>query len=215
MIDFIFNVIPSQGPVIPQWIPIIGGMPASAFAGSFLGVALAFAFNWIWQTWNSKRLIFEEEYYIKAELSGIAHDLRVGGRPEPIRPIYGADHVRKYRLFGEYRTQVIYWYEIFQKHNVKFENFHDNYPEILRNQESIANQIVVGHLRLRFMKRIPDDLNNSGLSKTKFLWYLLNQDALDEPTRKGDFRKAAVDAIGRSNDRLANLDYQLTGGRIH
>lgn len=62
------------------------------------------------------------------------------------------------------------------------------------------------------MKKIPDDMNNSGLSRTKFIWYLLKQDALEEPTKKGDFRKAAVDAIGRSNDRLANLDYLLACG---
>jgi uncharacterized membrane-anchored protein YhcB (DUF1043 family) len=36
--DFIFNVLPTQGPIIPSWIPVIGGMPASSFAGSLLGV---------------------------------------------------------------------------------------------------------------------------------------------------------------------------------
>ncbi len=34
--------------------------------------------NWIWQKLRGKRLNFEEEYYIKAELSGIRHDLEVG-----------------------------------------------------------------------------------------------------------------------------------------
>lgn len=144
MNDFIFNILPTQGPIVPSWIPIFGGMPASSFAGSFLGVLLAFVVNWIWQTWSSKHLNFEEEYYIKSELSGIGHDLTVGGRPEPIKPIYGADHVRKYRLFGEYRPQVICLYEGFQKHNFKFEDFKKNYCEILHNQTSIANQIEVG-----------------------------------------------------------------------
>jgi len=128
-----------------------GGFPInSPLVGSFLGVGLASMVNWIWQKLRGKRLNFEEEYYIKAELSGIRHDLEVGGKPEPIKPIYGADHVRKYRLFGEYRTQVIYWYEVFQRYNIKFENlqknFHENYDEILLNQSSMANQIY-GSLR--------------------------------------------------------------------
>ena len=76
----------------------------------------------------------------------------------------------------------------------------------------MANQIECGFLRSPWLKRIPDDMNNSGLSRTKFVWYLLKQDALEEPTRKGDFMKGAMDAIGRSNDRLANLDYLLAGG---
>jgi len=83
-----------------MWIPFFGGFPInSPLVGSFLGVGLAFMVNWIWQKLRGKRLNFEEEYYIKAELSGIRHELEVGGKPEPIKPIYGADHVRKYRLF--------------------------------------------------------------------------------------------------------------------
>ena len=218
MNDFIFYVLPLQGPTIPMWIPFFGGFPInSPLVGSFLGVGLAFMVNWIWQKLRGKRLNFEEEYYIKAELSGIGHDLTVGGKPEPIKPIYGADHVRKYRLFGEYRTQVIYWYEGFQRYNIKLENlqknFHENYYEILGNQSSMANQID-GSLRSPWLKRIPDDMNNSGLSITKFIWYLLRQDALDEPTKKGQFRKAALNKIGGANDRLANLDYLLAGGLL-
>jgi hypothetical protein len=41
---------------------------------------------------------------------------------------------------------------------------------------------------------------------------MLKRDALEEPTRNGDFRNAVVDAIGRANDKLANLDYLLAGG---
>jgi len=100
MNDFILYVLPVQGPTIPMWIPFFGGFPInSPLVGSFLGVGLAFMVNWIWQKLRGKRLNFEEEYYIKAELSGIRHELEVGGKPEPIKPIYGADHVRKYRLF--------------------------------------------------------------------------------------------------------------------
>jgi hypothetical protein len=239
MNDFIFNVLPTQGPTIPMWVPLLGGFPInSPLVGSFLGVSLAFVINWAWQTWNSKRLTFEEEYYIKAELSGIGHDLRVGGRPEQIKPIYGADHVRKYRLFGEYRTQVIYWYEAFQKYNFELEKFNEELDEIQKhseeseeqhlheeiyrvaskietNRESMANQIEYGFLRSDWLKRIPNDLSNSGLSKTKLIWYLLNQDALEEPTTNRDFWIAAVDKIGRVNDELANLDYLLAGGRIN
>lgn len=226
MNDFIFNVVPAQGLTIPQWFPIVGGMPASTFAGSFFGVLLGFGINWIWQAWNNKRLIFEEEYYIKSELEGIEHDIdpEIGGRNNPIKPIYGADHVRKYRLFGEYRTQVIYWYEDFEKYNSSLEELRE-----LRDKNEISGGAIAsafwylrnsqhngmgGILRSSWLQKIPESTSNSGLSTTKFVWYLLNQDALKEPTRKGDFRIAVVEKIGKINDKLANLDYVLAGGRI-
>jgi hypothetical protein len=186
MNDFIFNVLQVQGPTIPIWVPFLGGFPYnSPLVGSFLGVFLAFVVNWIWRTWSSKRLNFEEEYYIKAELSGIGHDLTVGGRPEPIKPIYGADHVRKYRLFGKYRTQVIYWYEGFQKYNFKFEDFQRNYYEILREQSSINSQIEWGFLRSPWMKRIPDDINNSGLQRQNLYGICLSKMHWKNQQRKG------------------------------
>lgn len=118
MNDIILNILPAQGPTIPMWIPLIGGFPYnSPLVGSFLGVLGAFGLNYTVVYLKDKHLIFEEEFHIKAELSGIGHDLGVGGKSKPIKPIYGADHVRKYRLFGECRTQVIYWYEAFQKYN--------------------------------------------------------------------------------------------------
>jgi len=210
MYDFIFNVLPTQGPTIPMCVPYFGGFPInSPLVGSFLGVILAFGFNWLWQTWGSKRLNFEEEYHIKAELRGIRNDLRAGGRPHPIKPIYGADHVRKYRLFGEDRTQVIYWYEGFQKYNFQLEDLMEqrqalpstdvNHTQsvllagvIQTNRISMANQID-GMLGSDWLKRIPDSTNNSGLSRTKFIWYWLKQDALEEPTRNRQFWVAALD----------------------
>jgi len=214
MNDFIFNVLPAEGPTIPQWFPIVGGMPASAFAGSFFGVLLGFGVNWIWQAWNAKRLIFEEEYYIKSELSIIVHNLRAGGIPLPIRVIYGADHVRKYRLFGEHRTLVIYWYDEFIKYNFEYEELQKKRKKacaldhaditsisdrISDKQKDMAKRIDV-MLKERWLKRIPDEMGNSGISKTKFVWYLFNQDALEEPTRKGDFRKAVLNRLLRRGD---------------
>ncbi|MGB7571945.1 MAG: hypothetical protein WBL87_09335 [Methanothrix sp.] len=211
MNDFIFNVLPAQGPTIPQWFPIVGGMPASTFAGAFFGVLFGFGVNWIWQAWSIKRLIFEEEYYIKAELEGIEHDVdpELGGRPHPIKPIYGADHIRKYRLFGEYRTQVIYWYEGFEKYNSRLEDLWQQHRGANNSEERQAiadafwtlrnsqHNLMGGILRSGWLKKIPESTNNSGLSLTKFVWYLLNQDALEEPTRKGDFSKAALNKLLR------------------
>jgi len=228
MNDFIFNVLPAQGLTIPQWFPIVGGMPASTFAGSFFGVLLGFGVNWIWQAWSNKRLIFEEEYHIKAELERIEHNLdpRIGGKSHPIRIIYGADHIRKYRLFGGSRTQAINWYEGFEIYNSRLERLRELRLEATTHsvQQNIAYTInkhrrskadeMSGILSSNWLKKIPEDTNNSGLSKTKFVWYLLNQDALEEPTRKGDFRTAVVNKIGNTNDKLANLDYLLAGGRI-
>lgn len=228
MNDFIFNVLSAQGPTIPQWFPIVAGMPASTFAGSFFGVLFGFGVNWIWQAWSNKRLIFEEEYYIKAELASIEHNIdpELGGRNQPIRPIYGADHIRKYRLFGENRTQVIYWYVGFEKYNLRLDDLWENHHDAKNSEErqAIASKfwhlrnsqynVIGGILKSSLLKKIPESTNNSGLSKTKFVWYLLNQDALEEPTRKGDFRIAVVHKIGDINDKLANLDYLLAGGRI-
>lgn len=45
MNDIVFNILSSQGPSIPERVPIIGGMPASTFAGSFLGVVFAILFG--------------------------------------------------------------------------------------------------------------------------------------------------------------------------
>ena len=93
MIDLVFNVLPAQGPIIPLWIPLLGGFPInSPLVGSFLGVFLGFVVNWIWQFLSDKHLKFEEEYHIRAELSGIEHDLdpEIGGKTLPIRTIYGA-----------------------------------------------------------------------------------------------------------------------------
>jgi hypothetical protein len=212
MNGFIFNVLPPQGPTIPMWVPFLGGFPInSPLVGSFLGVFLAFVINWLWQRWGSKRLNFEEEYHIKAELSRIEHNLRVGSRPRPIKPIYGADHVIKYRLFGEYRTQIVLWYEGFQRYNFQLEDLVEQRQELLHldihdpqavllgerieaNRKSMANQIDV-FLRSDWLKRIPDDTNNSGLSRTKFIWYWLKQDALEEPTTNRQFWVAALDKL--------------------
>jgi len=56
----------------------------------------------------------------------------------------------------------------------------------------MANQID-GILKSGWLKRVPDDLSNSGLSRTKFIWYLLKQDALEEPTTNKQFWITALD----------------------
>jgi len=195
-------------------IPYIIPYTNSPLVGSFLGVFLAFVLNWIGQAWGSTRLKFEEEYHIKAELKGFGNELRAGGRPLPIKPIYGADHVRKYRLFGENRDEVIYWYEGFQKYNFQLDDLmvrremrriapsqlvnHTQLQllagEIKAHQDSMANQID-GMLRSDWLKRIPSSINNSGLSTAKFIWYLLKQDALEEPTTNRQFWVAALDKL--------------------
>jgi hypothetical protein len=218
MNDFIFNVLPTQGATIPMWVPLLGGFPInSPLVGSFLGVSFAFVMNWALQTWNSKSLIFEEEYYIKSELSTIVNDLRAGGIPLPIKVIYGADHVRKYRLFGEHRTLAIYWYDEFIKYNFEYEELQkqrleacmfldrDNitsiFDSISDQQKYMAKRIDV-MLKESWLKRIPDDMSNSGLSTTKFVWYLLNQDALEEPTKNKDYWYAAVNKLLRRNKKI-------------
>lgn len=185
MNDIVFNVLPTQGPIIPMWFPILGGFPInSPLLGSFLGVILAFLANWISHQWGSKHLNFEEEYHIKAELSGIKHDQEIRGRVNPIKPVYGADHVRKYRLFGEHRTEVINWYENFQKYNFELEELREQRQKALTNHDlqtalSLAGQIETGRdslagliggmLTSHWLKRIPDDTNNSGLSSQIYL----------------------------------------------
>jgi hypothetical protein len=186
--------------------------------GSFFGVLFAFLLNYFWHFWNDNHQKFEGEFQIKAELSSIRNNLRVGGRPHPIEPIYGADHVKEYHLFGVYGTQVAYWYRGFEKYNLKLEEYNLqleelNYAEslgrdinpngaqliagtILTKQNSMANQID-GMLESNWLKRIPDDLSNSGLTRTKFIWYLLKQDALEEPTKNKDFLYAAIDKASK------------------
>jgi hypothetical protein len=220
MHDFIFNVQPHAQ-------NILFGQPWDAFlpplVGSFFGVLFAFFLNNI-IIYNHKK--FKGEYLIKAELSGIMNDLEVGGRPQPIEPVYGADYVREHQLFGENSTQIILWYKGFEKYNRQLEELkealqeqkpdnHDTIQflasQIQNRQRSMANQIDA-ELKLDLFKKIPDDMNNSGLSRTKFIWYFLKQDALEEPTRDGDFRRAIVDMIRSANDKLAFLDYNLAGG---
>ena len=42
MNDFIFNVLPAQGPTIPRWIPILGGIPInSPLVGAFIGIVVS------------------------------------------------------------------------------------------------------------------------------------------------------------------------------
>ena len=189
MNDIIFNVLPAQGPIVPLSIPFVGGMPASGFAGSFFGVFLAFLFNYVWNYWNNKRRIFEEEYLIKAELQSIKNDLDAGGKSNPIKPNYGADHVRKYRLFGKYRTQVINWFNGFEKYNSRLEELN----KLRNNGEVSGESIAVAFWELRkseangmgsilsscWLKRIPE---RSDLSRIKFIRYLFGLDALKEKT---------------------------------
>lgn len=53
MNDFIFNVLPAQGPTIPIWIPILGGIPInSPLVGSFFGVLAAFGINYAHQLYK-------------------------------------------------------------------------------------------------------------------------------------------------------------------
>jgi RNAse (barnase) inhibitor barstar len=50
MYDFIINAPISPGPVMPIWLPVIGGFPInSPLVGSFLGVFLGFIVNYIYQ----------------------------------------------------------------------------------------------------------------------------------------------------------------------
>lgn len=162
--------------------------------------------------WKDRRQKFEGEFKIKAELSGFANDLRVGGRPKPIESVYGAEYVKSHHLFGDYGTQVVYWYNEFEDYNTIFRKLeekrqslssnagHDEMrslaDQILTRQNSMANQID-GMLKIDWLKRIPDKISNSGLSRTKFLWYLLKQDALEEPTRNKDYLYAAMNKLLR------------------
>jgi hypothetical protein len=143
--------------------------------GPFVGVLGAFLLNYVWQSWRDNRQQFVGEYHIKGELEEIKHDLEVGGKPEPIEPVYGADYVREYHLFGEKCTQVIYWYKGFEKYNSGFEA--RDYYEKLRRQHSMANQIG-GILSNPWLKKIPDE--DSDLSIIKFIRYLFGLDAMKE-----------------------------------
>jgi hypothetical protein len=127
------------------------------------------------------------EYHIKSELIGIKHDLEVGGRPQPIEPIYGADYVREFHLFGENCTQVIYWYKGFDKYNSKFEVLDERHDHVgIQMIQHSETNLMGGILSSHFLKRIPDDY--SDLSTIKFIRYLLGQDAKEEPTKKGWWR---------------------------
>lgn len=136
-----------------------------------------------WQFLVNKRQKFIEEYHIKAELGRIKKNLEVGGTPKPIEFVLGADHIKKYRLFGENFTQVILLYKGFDDYNNKFEDL-KNKGDLLgiqRNQVSKANEMR-GILSNHWMKKIPDDY--SDLSTIKFIRYLLGRDAKEEPTKK-------------------------------
>lgn len=221
MNDFIFNFQ-------PQAQKLLFGSPWDAFipplVGSFFGIIGAFLVNYTWQYLKGKHHEFLGEYHIKAELSGFAHKLRVGGRPLPIEPIYGAEYVKDNSLFGENCTLIAFWYRGFEKYNTELERLEKLRKKacthneirfaadmILTKQSSMANQIDA-MLKLDLFKKIPDDMSNSGLSIPKFIWYVLKQDALEEPTREGDFIRAIVDMIRSANDKLAFLDYNLASG---
>jgi len=56
MNDFIFNVLPAQGPTIPIWLPILGGFPIiKPIMGSFFGVLAAFGINHLYQSYKDKK----------------------------------------------------------------------------------------------------------------------------------------------------------------
>lgn len=62
--DFIINTIPTQGPTIPTWSPILAGFPInSPLIGSFLGVFFGFAINYAYQFWKNRK---DRTYYMKA-----------------------------------------------------------------------------------------------------------------------------------------------------
>jgi len=176
MYGFIFNVQ-------PQAQKILFGQPWDAFlpplVGSFLGVFGAFVLNYVWQFWRDNHQKFVGEYHIKAELRGIKHNQEIGGKIKPIEPIYGADYVREYHLFGDNCTQVLFWYRGFEKYNSRLETL--DYFEKLTSRRSMANQID-GILHTPWLKKIPDDA--SDLSTIKFIRYLLGRDAPEEPTKK-------------------------------
>jgi hypothetical protein len=70
MNDFIINVLQPQGQSIPIWIPIFGGLPYnSPLIGSFLGVALGFAVNYIWIWISDKRSGLHYIKLVKSELN--------------------------------------------------------------------------------------------------------------------------------------------------
>jgi len=189
MTDIIFNVLPAQGPTI--WLPILGWIPVnSPLVGSFLGVIVAFILNYAWQYLRDNHQKFVGEYHIKAELRGIANNLRVGGIPQPIEPVYGADHVKDFRLFGENGTRVVFWYRGFEKYNLKLEKLQEQRRAASHSHNHANIQVLAGlistgqrttaaqieaELGLKWLKRMPDDMNNSGLSKAKFIWYLLSK----------------------------------------
>ena len=61
MNDFIFNVVPTQAPTIPMWVPLLGGFPInSPLVGSFLGVFSAFLINYAYQSYNNHK---KKNYY--------------------------------------------------------------------------------------------------------------------------------------------------------
>jgi hypothetical protein len=71
MYDFIINTPSLQGPVIPTWVPSLGGLPInSPLVGSFLGVVLAFALNYIYkfaQDYKSK-MYYKNSIKLEIEL---------------------------------------------------------------------------------------------------------------------------------------------------
>lgn len=64
MYDFIINALPTQGPTIPAWSPILAGFPInSPLIGSFLGVFFGFAIKYAYQYWKNRN---DRIYYMKA-----------------------------------------------------------------------------------------------------------------------------------------------------
>lgn len=105
MYDFIINAPISPGPVMPIWLPVVGGFPInSPLVGSFLGVFLGFFVKYIYQYIKSfnDRIYYRDN--IKSELELCIKRLETAGNLLPVDRWISIRNSGALRFFN--RTEV-------------------------------------------------------------------------------------------------------------
>lgn len=130
MLDFIIYNPSSASPLIPMWIPLIGGLPInSPLVGSFLGVLFAFAFNYGAHFLKDKK---ERNYYknmfkneVGNAISILDHERLDIPTPLPTDRWISAINSGALRLFElEEIEKLSRFYNRIKLYNIVLENFH-------------------------------------------------------------------------------------------
>jgi hypothetical protein len=161
MNDFIFNIIPAQGPSIPPWVPLLGDFPInSPLVGSFFGVLAAFGINYAYQLYKNYKDKANNIDMIRSEIQNciniLEQDKVQSLQEDKWRSVVNSGALKLFKIETELQSLSKIYHKIHYFNEIAIaERFNGNKWELLEEYKGRGRNI---ELLLELRHSLPNEL---------------------------------------------------------